>query len=232
MLFDGADATGVKYLYLGGKIYREQSAGYAETDIKLTYIGGEWKFFSEAESATYDLYFEYGLRYTIALVPGEGYERSAFTVNGEDRSGSVYNDRYSFNVYRTSALSVEFSILRFEVSLKAVAYQANMAEVPERNTYQYASVKLIKINEDLTEEVIALLEEGRSSFAAILDYGTKIKLEITPNFAGHGAYLFNLQSGNVQLSVPGDPTGTVVYGGDGIRTMENIGDVPHYGISG
>ena len=222
VLFDGADATGVKYLYLGGKIYREQSAGYAETDIKLTYIGGEWKFFSEAESATYDLYFEYGLRYTIALVPGEGYERSAFTVNGEDRSGSVYNDRYSFNVYRASALSVEFSILRFEVSLKAVAYQANMAEVPERNTYQYASVKLIKINEDSTEEVIALLEEGRSSFAAILDYGTKIKLEITPNFAGHGAYLFNLQSGNVQLSVPGDPTGTVVYGGDGIRTMENI----------
>lgn len=222
ILFDGNDADSVRYLYSDGKIYREQNEGYAETDIKLTFIDGEWKFFSETERATYSFYFEYGLRYTVALVPTTGYERSAFTVNGDDRSGSVYNDRYSFNVYRTTALRVEFSILRFDVSMKVVAYQSNMAEVSERNTYQYASVKLIKVNDDGTEEVIAEIEEGKSSINVTLDYGTKIKFEFTPNFAEHGAYLFNLQSGNVQLSFTGDPTGTVVYGGEGIETVNDM----------
>ena len=221
-MFDGPAADSVKYMYLGGKIYREQEYGFAETDIALKYIDGEWKFYSETEASVYDMYFEYGLRYTVTLIPTEGYERNAFTVNGEDKSGSVYNDRYSFNVYRATEITVMYRILTFEINVNAVAYQANMSEVPERNVYKYASIKLIGINEDGVEEELAAIVEGKASFTAILDYGTVIKLEITPNFAEYGAYLFNLQSGNIQLTIPGDATGTVVYGGSGIKVVENL----------
>ena len=229
IVFDRENATDESmsiYRFIGGKIYKKQSDGsFALTSIALTYIGGEWKFYDETEGKEYTMYFEYGLRCTVTVAPTEGYERSAFTVNGDDRAQSVYNDRYSFNVYRQTAVVVEYKILVFEVSLKEIAYGSKMNEISERETSSYATAKLYKVETvdgKAVETLLAEIEKGTSSFSVIVDYGTLIKIVITPNFAERGAYLFNLQENNSQLTITGDATATITYGGDGKKTVEDL----------
>ena len=227
--FDREQATDENmsiYRFIDGKIYKKQIDGvFALTTIALTYKDGEWKFYDATENKEYTMYFEYGLRCSVAVVPTEGYERSKFIVNGDDRAQSVYNDRYSFNIYRQTEIIVEYKILVFEVSLRAIAYGSKMNEISERETYAYVSAKLYKveiIGGNVVETLLAEIEKGSATFSVTVDYGTKIKLVITPDFDGHGAYLFNLQENNAQLTITDDVTGTVTYGGDGKKTVEDL----------
>lgn len=62
--------------------------------------------------------YEYGLTYRIAVDPKTGYERTAFTINGEDRSSAVRSSHY-YNGTVTSdiAMAVTYTIKVYKVKM-------------------------------------------------------------------------------------------------------------------
>lgn len=217
-LFNGNGDDAERYKWVSNVIYREAEPGvFVETDIVYACEENVWGF--RSGSIFYDMYFEYGLRIALTLAPEEGFDRTSFLFNEEERNENVFSNRYSFNIYRNTTIGVTYLTQTFEITLESSAYTANMSAVGKQNVYDYAAFELYKVTEE-GQELLTAIHEGDNVTSVILDYGTKYILKITPNFEGYGSYLYNMQVNG--LSIPYHDTGAVIYGGSGIRTVSEM----------
>lgn len=210
-----------KFMLVGQYVYAETSAGvYSNTPSDITFrnLGGVWGFYT-SDGTYYDMYFEYGLRIALTIAPAEGFDRTSFVFNGEERNDNVFSNRYSFNIYRDTTVNVTYLTQTFTITLEATAYTASMSVVGKQNVYSYVSFGLYEITTS-GRELVAEIGEGSASVSVVLDYGTRYVLIVTPNFAKYGAYLYNLQVNGT--SSPYHDTGSVVYGGTGIRAISEM----------
>lgn len=203
-----------------GVIYEKDGEIFVATDIKFTNRSGKWTFYSEGNDTEYNFNFEYGLRYVVSVKPTVGYERKVFTVNGEDKLSSVNNDKYSTNVYRDTDISVTYEILTFNVVLSSTVYNSSMNKLPATRISEYMNVTIYDFD---TNEVL-LTTDGKivDTISGVFDYGTKIKVVITPNFAQYGIYLYSFVVNNLQQGNLGDTTGVVTYAQDGQTLTSDI----------
>lgn len=203
-----------------GVVYEKQDEIFIATDIKLTNRDGKWVFYSESNDVEYDFNYEYGLRYVVSVRPTDGYERKAFTVNGEDKLSSVNNDKYSTNVYRDTDVAVTYEILTFNVVLSSTVYNSSMNKLPATRISEYMNVTIYDVE---TNEVL-LTTDGKivDTISGVFDYGTKIKVVITPNFEQYGIYLYSFVVNNLQQGNLGDTTGVVTYAEDGQSLTNDV----------
>ena len=203
-----------------GVIYEKEGEIFVATDIKFTNRSGKWTFYSEGNDTEYNFNFEYGLRYVVSVKPTVGYERKVFTVNGEDKLSSVNNDKYSTNVYRDTDISVAYEILTFNVVLSSTVYNSSMNKLPATRISEYMNVTIYDFD---TNEVL-LTTDGKivDTISGVFDYGTKIKVVITPNFDQYGIYLYSFVVNNLQQGNLGDTTGEVTYAKDGQTLTSDI----------
>ncbi|MBR2349410.1 MAG: InlB B-repeat-containing protein [Clostridia bacterium] len=61
--------------------------------------------------------YEHGLNYTIALNPGVGYDRTAFTINGEDKQEAVRANAYVGIITGNIRVDTTYSIKKFDVTM-------------------------------------------------------------------------------------------------------------------
>ena len=76
---------------------------------------------TSAEVITDNGKYEYGLSYTVNVNPGTGYERTLFTVNGEDRSAAVRANNYSAIISSDVLIETQYRILVYSVKYTANA---------------------------------------------------------------------------------------------------------------
>lgn len=203
-----------------GVVYEKQSEIFVATDIKFTNRNGKWTFYSESSDVEYNFNYEYGLRYVVTVKPTVGYSRKVFIVNGEDKLSSVNNDKYSTNVYRNTDVSVTYEILTFSITLSSTVYNSSMNKIPAARISEYMDVTIYDVD---TDEIL-LTTNGKivDTISGVFDYGTKIKVVITPNFEKYGIYLYSFIVNNLQQGNLGDTTGVVTYAKDGIALTDDI----------
>ncbi len=201
-----------------GRFLRKVGSTYIDSGIVLSYRSGEMGdvVFNDGVNE-YEMYFEYGLRSVITVRPDAGYDRTEFTLNGEDRSDYVGSDQYNFNFYRSTVVTVSYLVQEFDIGIKAVIYT-------DRNNNQKITAASGKSN-DYINMVLSVLDENGNvlrtyskeplslELSKTLPYGTIVRYDIQSKFAAKGVYLYNLT--RTTIGADGNPVVTEIRPIDG-----------------
>ncbi len=207
----GTDDELTRYYYdIDDDAYYVESSGVrVGSGMRLAYANGtygEVRFMIGSDE--YEMFFEYGLRCTVGVKPDIGYTRTSFTVADENRLDYVVSDAYNFNFYRTTAVSVGYTIQTFNVGINSLIYDnENKKNINAGKSDEYIDVLMTVVYRDGSRETFG--SNGTLSLIKVLEYGTKVTFEITSKFASKGVYLYNLTR-TVKTSGGGDSVQQIV----------------------
>ncbi|MBO4538949.1 MAG: hypothetical protein J5781_01620, partial [Clostridia bacterium] len=210
-----------------GTFYRKVGSLYIDTGIILNYRSGlkDAVVFTDG-SREYDMFFEYGLRCVVTVRPDAGYDRTEFTLNGEDRNDYVGSDQYNLNFYRSTVVTVSYLVQEFDIGIKTVIYTDRSSNqkitAASGKSNDYINVVISVLNER-GEVVRAYTKEAQSlTLIKTLPYGTIVRFDIESRFSTKGVYLYNLTQTTVGAdgnpvvseirSIDGDVEGFVSFG--------------------
>ncbi|NLL55627.1 MAG: hypothetical protein GX242_00225, partial [Clostridiales bacterium] len=176
---------------------------------------------------------EHGIRYIVNATPTLGYRRTHFMLNGNDVNNMLSNNTYKLNIARNTDISVNFAILTYTVNFTARVADKNLTgRIPDSAISNYATISIVDFTNPSAPITYPLLANV-STISMVFNYGTKIKLVMTPKFATTGYYLDNMYFIDREIREFEDDTkGTVTYGGaDGISLTSDINAIANFHIT-
>ncbi len=196
------DADGNKYYYRNGTFFTYDGANYVDTGIKLVNKAGNYVYTDGSKD--YTMLIEHGLRYSVYVTPEIGYERVAFTLNGEDAHSRVNDNRYSTNVDRNLTIATRFRVLTYDVNFGITVHDKDRTgKISATEIRDYAEIYVRVISGDIYyldynpvtghDEWFGLEygKEGVTISAADgvgykLGYGARIQFIMVPKFDAKG----------------------------------------------
>lgn len=138
--------------------------------------------------------YEYGLNYTVIVNPGTGYDRTGFTINGEDLSASVRNNAVSGVLTANVVAKAAFDIKRHTVTFGSGALNGAFGEIVLQADMEDGSVFSWTPSAQhdgmfaLSSGVIWAAYDGNTTVLTAT-YGSVIRLIATPDFENSGSVI-------------------------------------------
>ncbi len=154
--------------------------------------------------------YEYGILYRLNVDPGDGYERTTFTIGGEDRMLAVASTSYYTSTISSDlAIVVKYTIKKYQVAMKGNANGTYEIKTYAEGSY---STEIIDPQESKTYEtssgVITVDDEGN----IYVTHGTRLKFVAKPD-SENGYYV---------KSYKVNDTSVVTGGADGEKETDTV----------
>ncbi len=168
----------------------------SNTGISLRYASGTYGEVVFGDGTyTYEMYVEFGVRCNVDITPNEGYDRTLFIVNDEDKLDSIGGNLYTFNIYRASSVEVSYSVQRFDIGINSIIYtdMQNNKTVTANNSSDYINIVITIVDDRGNPLGTTYTKEPYSlSLTKELPYGTYLRIDIESKFSTKGVYLYRL----------------------------------------
>lgn len=229
-------SNGKIYYYLPdqARICEKVNNIFVPAGLELTFDADDGGYYYvDAGGNVVNLKIEHGIRYNVTAAPATGYRRTHFILNGNDVNSSVNNNSYSVNIVRNTSISVEYVILTFNVNFSLKVADKNLTgRIPDSAILNYATISIVDIT-DPYYPITYTLGANTSYINKVFNYGTRIRLVMTPKFDTTGYYLYNMYYKEREINTfDGDVRDTIIYGGEeGIMLNSDITATANFRIT-
>lgn len=175
--------------------------------------------------------YEYGLGYTISVVPAKGYSRTAFyfLIGGTlvDRNANVRANTYNSIIQSNISAKVEYEVNRYDIRFNYLVYDS-MDRLISNPGDEYATIWLEVAGGEIIQPV-----DGEVNYYGC-PYGARLRLTLSPNYADRGYYIHSLIIGTHIITEFEDKNSDFTYVtdmGDGDLTATAVFRINTYTIS-